>query len=404
MSAKINVGFNKYLVASLIIFGLALISVLNSSVAEAQTFLFKWGTIGSGDGQFSAPTGIDIDSSGNIYVVEFSNNRVQKFTSSGTFLTKWGSFGSGDGQFNSPLGMAVDSSGNVFVADNVNKRIQKFNSSGTFLTKWGSFGNDDGQFNSPVRVAVDSSGNVYVVDSGNHRIQKFTNTGTFITKWGSGGTGDGQFNTASGIAVDSSGNVYVSDTAFNRIQKFTSSGTFLTKWGSFGSDDGQFNFPNRVAINSVGNIYVSDAGNGRIQVFSSGPPPDTTSPSAPGVLTRTTPNSDSTPTFTWTAATDNVGVTSYEVSIDSGAFTNIGNVLTFTIGTAQTNAIHTFGVRVQDAAGNVGPAASISYTINVPPDADLDGVPDATDNCSAEYNPSQLNSDPNGAGNVCDAR
>src|SRR3989338_458761 len=310
MSTKINVGFNKYLVASLIIFGLALISVLNSSVAEAQTFLFKWGTIGSGDGQFSAPTGIDIDSSGNVYVVDF----------------------------------------------------------------------------------------------GNHRIQKFTNTGTFITKWGSGGTGDGQFNTASGIAVDSSGNVYVSDTAFNRIQKFTSSGTFLTKWGSFGSDDGQFNFPNRVAINSVGNIYVSDAGNGRIQVFSSGPPPDTTSPSAPGVLTRTTPNSDSTPTFTWSPATDNVGVTTYEVSIDAGAFTNIGNVLTFTIGTAQTNAIHTFDVRAKDAAGNVGPAASISYTINVPPDADLDGVPDATDNCSAEYNPSQLNSDPNGAGNVCDAR
>ena len=64
-----------------------------------------------------------------------------------------------------PTGVAVDSSGNVYVADNGNNRIQKFNSNGKFITKWGSYGTADGQFSSPIGVAVDSSGNVYVADS-----------------------------------------------------------------------------------------------------------------------------------------------------------------------------------------------------------------------------------------------
>jgi len=122
--------------------------------------------------------------------------------------------------FASPSGVAVDSYGNVYVADTYNHRIQKFSSSGTFITKWGSQGTGDGQFYSPSGVAVDSSGNLYVADTKNHRIQKFNSNGTFITKWGSKGTGDGQFNNPYGVAIDSSGNVYVADSENNRIQKF----------------------------------------------------------------------------------------------------------------------------------------------------------------------------------------
>lgn len=89
------------------------------------------------------------------------------------FETAWGSLGSGDGQFNNPAGIVVDSSGNIFVADFYNHRIQKFTSSGVFITKWGSQGSGNGQFDRPEGVAVDSSGNVYVADTYNHRIQKF---------------------------------------------------------------------------------------------------------------------------------------------------------------------------------------------------------------------------------------
>ena len=90
-----------------------------------------------------------------------------------TFLTKWGTQGTVDGQLNYPSGMAVDASGIVYVADRANYRIQKFDSIGTFVTKWGTPGTGDGQFTKPYAVAVDASGNVYVADTANHRIQKF---------------------------------------------------------------------------------------------------------------------------------------------------------------------------------------------------------------------------------------
>ena len=159
-----------------------------------------------------------VDGSGNVYVADQNNYRIEKFDSTGTFLTKWGSSGSGDGQFNQPTGVAVDGSGNVYVADTGNRRIQKFDSAGTFLTKWS--GSGDGQFLAPFGVAVDGSSNVYVVDAANRRIEKFDGTGTFLTKWGSSGSGDGQFNDPTGVAVDGSGNVFVADTRNNRIQKF----------------------------------------------------------------------------------------------------------------------------------------------------------------------------------------
>ncbi|NIN92136.1 hypothetical protein GTO36_03940, partial [bacterium] len=101
------------------------------------------------------------------------NQRIQKFTSDGTFVTKWGSYGTGDGQFEEPYDVAVDSSGYVYVADCFNHRIQKFTSDGTFVTKFGSYGTEGGfAFKYPYGVGVDSSGNVYVC-AGNNCIQKF---------------------------------------------------------------------------------------------------------------------------------------------------------------------------------------------------------------------------------------
>jgi len=85
----------------------------------------------------------------------------------------FGSFGSADGQFNLPRGVAVDGSGNIYVADVGNNRIQVFNSAGTHQLSFGTLGSADGQFNSPIGVAVDGSGNIYVSDTGNHRIQVF---------------------------------------------------------------------------------------------------------------------------------------------------------------------------------------------------------------------------------------
>ncbi|MCX9024889.1 MAG: S8 family serine peptidase [Candidatus Methanoperedens sp.] len=250
-------------------FGFGLVNASRAIEAANITygFITKWGSPGSSDGQFFNPSGVDVDSSGNVYVADTFNNRIQKFSGSGGFIAKWGSEGTGDGQFQYPSGVDVDNSGNVYVADTFNNRIQKFNDSGEFISKWGINGTDDGQFSSPSGIALDNSGNVYVVDSGNNRIQKFNNSGKFIVKWGSEGTGDGQFNSPSGIALDNSGNVYVADTFNNRFQMFNASGGFLAKWGSNDTGDGQFSSPSGIALDNNGNVYVADTSNNRIQKF-----------------------------------------------------------------------------------------------------------------------------------------
>ena len=90
-----------------------------------------------------------------------------------SFVAKWGNVGTDDGQFKYPSGIEVDSSGNVYVADSENHRIQKFDSNGVFITTWGNFGTDEGQFGNPSGIAVDSSKKVYVTDSNRNIIQLF---------------------------------------------------------------------------------------------------------------------------------------------------------------------------------------------------------------------------------------
>src|SRR5580765_5337043 len=76
--------------------------------AQAPCYLLQWGTPGSGNGQFNGPAGMAVDANGNVYVADYGNHRVQKFTDTGAYLTQWGTHGSGSGQFNGPEGLAVD--------------------------------------------------------------------------------------------------------------------------------------------------------------------------------------------------------------------------------------------------------------------------------------------------------
>ena len=229
------------------------------------------GTPGSGAGQFNNPSGIAINLSGNIYVSDFGNDRVQKFDSGGTFITAWGSTGSAAGQFSQPEGICCDNSGNVYVAEYSNHRVQKFDSNGTYLTSWGNYGTLPGQFYRPVGVTADNSGNVYVADSGNNRVQKFDSNGNYLAGWGSPGAGNGQFNEPDYTAVDASGNVYVTDSSNDRIQKFASDGTYLKQWGSYGDGDGQYKYLRGIALDSAGNVYVVDYSGARVQVSNSFP-------------------------------------------------------------------------------------------------------------------------------------
>ena len=135
-------------------------------------YIRKWGTQGSGDGQFIVPYGVDVDPDGNVFVVEFGNARVQKFTGSGAFVTKWGSPGSADGQFLDPFRVTTDAAGAVYVCDAGNNRIQKFDSNGNFLLKWGTAGSGDGQFDHAGAVAIAPDGILFVTDVENHRVRE----------------------------------------------------------------------------------------------------------------------------------------------------------------------------------------------------------------------------------------
>ena len=230
-------------------------------------WIADFGSVGSGNGQFNAPSGIAVSAAGQVYVADASNNRVEVFNGSGTYLSQFGSAGSGDGQFALPHGVVLSPGGQVYVADYANSRVQVFSSGGVFQSKFGSVGGGNGQFILDDGVAVNSAGQVYVTDQGNNRVQRFDSSNNYLSQFGAAGSGNGQFSHPYGVAVNTAGQVYVVDQGNNRVQSFDSSNNYLSQFGSVGSGNGQFHTPAGVVISPAGRIYVTDSGNARIQVF-----------------------------------------------------------------------------------------------------------------------------------------
>jgi len=224
----------------------------------------------------AVPFGLAADASGNVYIADGANNRIQKFSNDGNLLTEWGRTGRRnwkpgedeeidemEGKFFRPRGIAVDARGHVYVADSGNQRIQEFDANGEFISQWGGPGKSSGRFQQPSDVAVDALGFVYVADSANHRIQKFDVNGNFLTQWGGKGSEPGQFNSPVALAVDAYRNVYVADLENRRLQIFESDGTFIAKL----EDESLRVTPVGVALDQAGNIYVADNNGGKVRKF-----------------------------------------------------------------------------------------------------------------------------------------
>jgi sugar lactone lactonase YvrE len=211
--------------------------------------------------ELNYPRGVAVDSVGNLFIADGDNSRIRKVDTSGIITTVAGDgymHPNGDigdsgpatlAQLNYPTGVAVDSIGNIFIADTNNNRIRKVDTSGIITTVAGSgpsayiggYSGDGGsatlaQLSSPTGVAVDSTSNLLIADRGSHRICKISNIGNIAAIAGNGYEGFGgdggpatsaQLDQPTGVAVDSKGNIYIADTNNNRIRKVSKPNTSI---------------------------------------------------------------------------------------------------------------------------------------------------------------------------------
>jgi DNA-binding beta-propeller fold protein YncE len=231
------------------------------SADEGVATMFEGGA-GADEGQFDSPAAIAVDASGNVFVADTGNGRIEKFSPTGAFLASIRTKGSGHGQFSEPSGIAIDRDGNIYVAEIGSKhRVQKLGPDGTFIAEWapGLYG--------PRRIAIGPDDSIYVDDSGRNRIVKFSPDGQLLASWGSEGSSEGQFKGVSSVAVDPANNkVYVADPLNSRIQVFDSNGKFLTKWAvpEWGQTLG---FEDLAVDSQKGRLYASSAHMNSVLVF-----------------------------------------------------------------------------------------------------------------------------------------
>jgi peptidylamidoglycolate lyase len=175
---------------------------------------------------FNLPTDVAVANDGSFYVSDgYGNSRVVKFSPEGKYLFAWGTRGDQPGQFHTPHGIDLDATGNVYVADRENNRIQKFDATGEFISSWK---NDLAE--QLYSLTVDKSHNqVFAADYltqlklkplGSDIIHLDTSL-RFKSSFGRSGQYDGPISRYHDIAMDKDGNIYVGDILNNTIQKFS---------------------------------------------------------------------------------------------------------------------------------------------------------------------------------------
>ena len=268
-----------------------------------------WGYRGDGgpatQARLQSPSGVAVDREGNIFIADTSNYRIRKVDTSGIITTVAGNgvpTFNGDGgpatsaSIRYPSGVAVDSVGNIYIADKYNSRIRKVDTNGIISTVAGNgvygYSGDGGPATEagikyPRGVTVDSAGNIFIADTFNHRVRKVDISGIITTVAGNGQkafSGDGGPATEAGIkypqdiAVDSKGNIFIADAQNSRVRKVDTDGIITTVAGNgvygYSGDGGppteaQLDYPTGLDVDSVGNIYIADVRNNRIRMISS---------------------------------------------------------------------------------------------------------------------------------------
>ncbi len=245
------------------------------------------GAVGYIDGpalsaEIGHPTGMAMDSNGNLFIADSSNNVVRRVDAQTHVMTTIAGQGppaapgySGDGgpasqaQLSDPRDLAMDAAGNLFIADTGNNVIRKIDTSGTITTLVPA----SAGLNSPFGIALDKAGDLFISDSNNRVIRKLDTSQNLTIIAGTFGVAgfDGQhLGQPIGLSVDASGNVLISDFTNHAIREIDTSGNLLTIAGNgkpgYSGDGGPasaatLNGPSQTAFDAAGNIIIADGGN-----------------------------------------------------------------------------------------------------------------------------------------------
>jgi Thrombospondin type 3 repeat/Bacterial TSP3 repeat/NHL repeat len=408
----------------------------------------KTGTPGIAAGQVT-PRGIALSESGEVFVTDFPNNRVDVFNASGGFVRafgdgvnadngsdvctitsgcKAGTAGSAAGQLSGPFAIAVSGS-DVYVTEVINNRVSVFTTDGDFVRNFGSTGAAAGQMSLPTGIGVNASDEVFVVSQNNNRVEEFTALGSFVRAFGKGvnagdasdicttvsgcqagtaGAGAGQLREPTSLAVRGSGDVYVADGYLNsRIVEFSPSGSFVRafgngvnltaagdvctaasgcKAGTAGEEAGQLNNPRGLAVAGSGHVFVTGAYNETVGYGNARVDEFVGTGSFVRAFGKGVNPSDGSDVCT--AAT----------ICQRGSEGGGAGQLFDPVGVAVTESLSEIYVaeRENDRVSEFSLAGG-------PPDADGDGIADSSDNCPTVANATQVNSDLKTGGDACDA-
>jgi len=216
--------------------------------------------------KLNVPTGIAINTTGEIAIADCKGHCVYIFDKEGNCLRKIGSQGGNVGQFDNPWGVTYLNDNEILVANQGNHRIQQVDvQTGTVVKSFGNHGKAKGEFSVPADVHLDEEHRIVVTELGNLRIQVMTQGGETITMFGD--SGPEKLNRPQSC-IPYKNMFLVADGGNDCIKVFNQSGTFLYKFGKQGNQDGQFNWPYRMLVDSSNNLLVCDCCNNRVQQFS----------------------------------------------------------------------------------------------------------------------------------------
>lgn len=263
-------------------------------------FAFAFGSKGVKQGELTYPNGVAVNASGDLFIADMYNNRIQKFNAKGKLIGIWGEFGSYAGQLAGPAALSADGT-ELIVADAVNHRVQVFNQNGKYLYQFGrhptSAHEGSGRLHYPMVLSKQPGGNLVIVcEKFEERCQLFDlqkikknyqdvtdnawwqkypffhyRTSAQILRAPVAPTGMAVMSLGTKPAAQQTHQLLVmSEEELHRIVVMN-----LTKpadsyaFGEYGSGQGQFKMPQGAHVDPVGRIWVSDTLNDRLQLFTS---------------------------------------------------------------------------------------------------------------------------------------